>query len=414
MNGSTSTIFRVVGLVACLVAVVPKFITAPFAGPDRTDYSVTDFLGLGADKVEVVFWAVLLLQLLGVMAFASAFWASMRPQSPPIRQRVALLLAQILLGMVTVPDLLLIISAELPFVLPMRAALAWLAAQSLGFALLAALAVDRLNFSITASIGTETVPINKAAFPPIEVIFVMDLFTAVAWQAFAFCMGYIAAAERRTRAKLASANAELMSTQQLLAESVRATERLRIARDLHDGLGHYLTALGLHLDLAARQAEGIGGEPIRISRDIARQLLVEVRMAVGAERMAQPIDLRQVLQTLCSGIPTPHVELNFDTRVVISDPSLAQVIFRSVQEAISNAVRHAAASRVEVALSGDAGGLQAIISDDGIGAPDLRLGNGLSGMKERVEEYGGRMEVISGIDRGFTVRVWLPQQEKYQ
>lgn len=410
MNGSTSAIFRIAGLVACLVAAVPTFINALFAGPQQAARTLAAFLGLGVDRVNAVFWAGLSLQCLGVLAFAAAFWASTRPPARPARTVAILLIAQTLLGLVTVPDLLLIVAAELPFVLPLRTALAWLAVQSAGMAMMSVYAMDRMRFSLTASIGPDTVPMDSAPIP-LSIVFLMAVVSGIAWQAFAFCMGYIAAAERGGRIRLARVHAELVAMQQLLAESARTSERLRIARDLHDGLGHHLAALSLHLDLAARQVAGKAAEPIRTSHDIARQLLVEVRTAVGAERAEQPIRLRQALQTLCSGIPAPRIELSFDDALDVGDPALAHVIFRSVQEAISNAVRHSGAGTVDVALSVRDGGIAVDVSDNGWGTVGMRPGNGLRGMRERIEAHGGSLETASGRGDGFVVRIWLPQRE---
>lgn len=414
MNGSTSAIFRITGLVACLVVTVPAFIFAWFVGPQQPVRALTDFLGLGADQVDTVFRVGFFVQSLGVLAFATAFWASTRATPRPARMGAALLVAQFFLGLVTDPDLLIIVAAELPFVLPLRPALTWLAVQSTGIALLSMYAANTVQFSLTASIGTDAVPTAPPAPLPLGAIFVMEVLTDVAWQAFAFCMGYVAAAERGGRMRLARVHAELVAMQQLLAESARTSERLRIARDLHDGLGHHLTALSLHLDLAARQAVGGAVGPIHTSHDIARQLLVEVRTAVGAERTEQPIGLRQALQTLCSGIPFPAIELSFDEGLEVSDPSLAHVVFRSVQEAISNAVRHAGADIIEVGLSANNGGLAVIVSDNGKVAREVCPGNGLRGMRERVEEHGGKLETAPASGGGFMVCIWLPQRGIHQ
>lgn len=407
MNGPTNVIFRIVGLLACAVAVLEGFANLWFAGPERAARPVIAAIGLEVDETQAIFVALLIFRLLGVLAFAATFWVATRPRAHSTRNGAILLVAQFVLALVNEGDLLYILAAELPFVLPLRAALAWLAVQSAGMAAASAYAMDNMRFNIAATIGPDAVPMDSVPIP-LSIVFLIDVLVAIAWQTFAFCMGYIAAAERRSRINLAGVHAELVAMQQLLAESARSSERLRIARDLHDGVGHYLTALSLHLDLAARQAVGNAVEPIQTSHDIARQLLAEVRAAVGAERTEQPIGLRQALQTLCSGIPAPRIELSFGEGFEVTDPSLAHVIFRSVQEAISNAVRHSGADTIEVALSLNCGGFAVIVFDNGKGASEMQPGNGLSGMRERVEELGGTMETKSCAGSGFSVTIRLP------
>jgi signal transduction histidine kinase len=406
-------LFRVTGLLACAVAVLEGFVNLWFAGPEHATRPLIALTGGGGDKIHTLFAALLVFRLLGVLAFVSAFWVATRPQGHSTRNGAVLLVAQFVLALINEGDLLYILAAELPFVLPLRAALTWLAVQSAGIAAITAFTMDQMQFNLTATIGPDPVPMDNIPIP-LSVVFLVAVGTGVAWQAFAFCMGYIAAAEKKNRIRLAGVNAELVAMQQLLAESARAAERLRIARDLHDGLGHHLAALSLHLDLAARQIAGNAAEAIHTSRDVARKLLLEVRTAVGAERTERPIDLRQALQTLCSGIPDPRIELAFGEPFDVSDPSLAHVIFRSVQEAISNAMRHAHADAIEVALSVHDGGLAVVVSDNGRGVRQIQPGNGLRGMRERVEAHGGTLETLSGAGEGFTVRIWLPRHGRRQ
>lgn len=407
MKRSTLFLFRAAGPLACAVAVLPGFVGLWFAGPEHAAEGIRALTG----RADVAFVAVFLLRLLGAAAFAAAFWLSTRPGGHPVRRGLSLLLGQLLLALVVEVDLLYILAAELPFVLPWRGALAWLAVQGAGLATASAYAATHLHFALIASLDQTPVPPESVPLPPPIAVFVTGVVTAIAWQAFAFCMGYIAAAERQSRIELVGAHAELVAMQQLLGDSTRAAERLRIARELHDGLGHHLVALGLHLELAARQAPTTVADSIRTSRDIAQQLMAEVRTAVGSQRAEQPIDLRRALDTLCSGIPAPRVVLSFDECIEISDPSLAHVIFRCVQEAVSNAIRHAAASAVEVAVvKAGEGGLVVLVNDDGHGAGTIIPGNGLRGMRERVEALGGSVDIRPREPRGLSVRIRLPVQ----
>ncbi|MCA9491232.1 MAG: sensor histidine kinase, partial [Myxococcales bacterium] len=103
-------------------------------------------------------------------------------------------------------------------------------------------------------------------------------------------------------------NEELLAARAELASAERRDERLRIARDLHDAVGHHLTALGLQLELAARQTEGPAKASVLASRDLARAMLAEVRATVGALREG-PVDLDAGWRALAA-LPRPVVAIS--------------------------------------------------------------------------------------------------------
>src|SRR5207302_2016502 len=130
----------------------------------------------------------------------------------------------------------------------------------------------------------------------------------------------------------ARAREELRAAQARLAETTRLGERVRISRELHDALGHHLTALRLNLEAASRTADGRAREPVQAAQSIAQMLLTEVRAAVEELRAR----------------------------------------------------------------------------DDGRGADEVRAGNGLRGLRERVEGAGGALTVETRPGAGFSVRATLP------
>src|SRR6185295_9696641 len=113
----------------------------------------------------------------------------------------------------------------------------------------------------------------------------------------------------RARDDLARANVALIAAQDLLAQQSRVAERLRIARDLHDAVGHHLTALSLQLEVASHKADGAAAEHVHQAQSIARLLLADVRAAISAERDAAPLDLRPALERMVAATPGPRVEL---------------------------------------------------------------------------------------------------------
>ena len=223
----------------------------------------------------------------------------------------------------------------------------------------------------------------------------------------AFSLVWLVRKDRAARLQLAQAHAQLQATQALLGETVRASERMRIARDLHDSIGHHLTALNLHLDLALRQAAPAAPASLQTSRELAQGLLSEVRGVVGAARQERRIDVEGALRLLCAGIPAPVIALAIDRQVGACSPATAHVLFRCVQEAVTNTVRHAQASRLTIDIAHGGGQIAMHIADDGRGssAPE---GNGLSGMRERVAELGGTLHAASAPGQGFRLSIALP------
>ena len=300
---------------------------------------------------------------------------------------------QMIAAAVTNSSLAYLVAAQLPVALPMRRALMTLAAQC----------ALRLGIGLWIVLGTELL------FKDSKIIGALLLVgIELAMTAFFFGISYLVVREQHVRRMLAASHAELLATQALLAGTVRASERLRIARDLHDIVGHHLTALSLHLDLAVRQCAAAPSAPLHTSRELARTLLAEVRVVVAQERAGEPIDLRAVLTTLCAGIPEPAVSLQFEERLEIASPALAHAVFCCVQESLSNALRHAHASAITVRIAQREQQLHVHVADNGRGSGGAAPGNGLAGMRERADALGGTMAAASLPGGGYAVSITLP------
>ena len=382
------TLFRVTGLIFYLVVGVQVY---ALVLPDMPQ--------------DAPIWAQLLgwgLMTLIYLAFGLAFWwATRAPGSLPPRLGVVLIGAQIVLGTVFVTDLLILVAIELPFVLPDRKAFLWITIQ--------AALVAGLTFLLRETSLVQPTP-GLSHLPQATAIAITALYI-LAFQIFAFCLGYMAASEGRRGRELARVNAELRATQELLAESSRMAERLQISRELHDTLGHHLTVLNVNLELAKQTVEGRAAEPVQEAQDVTRLLLADVREVVSTLRDDRSVDLRRALETLAAGTPKPRVHLSFPESLEIRDPSQAHALFRCAQEAITNAVRHARARNLWIELGKEEDGIVLRARDDGRGAASVRAGNGLQGMRERLEEIGGRLEIESQPGQGFSLRAWTPATE---
>lgn len=229
-----------------------------------------------------------------------------------------------------------------------------------------------------------------------------------AFSLFALFSMHVAHSEMEARKALAEANAELRMTTELLEISSRTSERLRIARDLHDLLGHHLTALSLNLEVAGHLATGDAKEHVEKSKSIAKHLLADVRDVVSRLRNDEPVNLTSSLESLRDVIVAPSLHLDFPRELAVADANIAEVALRTVQEIVTNAVRHSGARNLWLNLGTADRTLSIDARDDGKGADNVRFGNGLLGLRERVQQAQGTFEVSSMRGHGFSIHVTLP------
>jgi len=319
-----------------------------------------------------------------LLGFIVAFWFGTRDAcSDPIA--ITLLAVQSLLALGTVAldprgftTILLVIVAGQLGDLPIAHTLLWICTQS---AILYFLFPDR------------------AALPMSIAYFTFQLFGAFTAR--------IAVEERQAKQALAEANAELRVATGLLDMSSRAEERVRIAREIHDLLGHHLTALSLNLEVASHLAEGEAKEQIAKSQAITKLLLSDVRDSVSRLREDEPVNLVSALNSIRDVVPMPKIHVEAE-EIGVVDSVVAGTALRVVQEIVTNAVRHSGARNLWLALATRNGALAIGARDDGSGTDHVRFGNGLRGMRERVQQAGGTMDVKSMRTRGFEVQITLP------
>jgi signal transduction histidine kinase len=227
------------------------------------------------------------------------------------------------------------------------------------------------------------------------------------FQLFAVTSSLLSMRERDARESLALTNAELLATRALLAENTRMAERARIARDLHDTLGHHLTALSLQLDVASRLADGKAAQHVTEAHAIARLLLSDVRDVVSRTRDAS-IDVASAVRAFAGTRRRPAVHLTLPDTLLVDDPMRGEALVRCVQEVLTNASRHANAKNLWVTIASGTEGIVLHARDDGQGADALALGHGLRGMRERFEELAGHVDFSTAPGKGFEVRGVLP------
>lgn len=181
-------------------------------------------------------------------------------------------------------------------------------------------------------------------------------------------------------------------------------DRERVARDVHDVLGHSLTVITLKAELAERLLEV---DPQRAAaevhqiRDISRQALAEIRATVGGLRVAR---LADEVAAATSVLADAGIGAQMPADAEVVDPRHRIVLAWAVREAVTNVVRHSGADHCRVEL----GPSSLTVSDDGRGMSNRREGNGIRGLRERVGSAGGTLDLRAGPDgRGTTLEVML-------
>lgn len=189
----------------------------------------------------------------------------------------------------------------------------------------------------------------------------------------------------------------------------RALERARLRRELHDGLGPSLAAIGLGL----RKAESdVDLTEIRALGDEVQRAVVEIRRICDGLQPAAlaEVGLVEALTSAVEPLRSSGVAIDVTAEPLpAAGPAMESAAFRIAMEATTNAVRHSGADRIVVHLAGDHG-ILLTVTDDGSGIPEsARTGVGTTTMRDRAEELGGSLVVAPAEGGGTSVRAWLPE-----
>jgi signal transduction histidine kinase len=211
-------------------------------------------------------------------------------------------------------------------------------------------------------------------------------------------------------------------TAEWLARESVTEERLRIARELHDVVAHSVGLIAVKAGVAnhvMRTRPQEAHDALRVIETVSREALVEMRHLLGVLR-TDPADLGPApgvegLPELVERATLAGVTVDFDVRGAAGLPQgVGLSVYRIVQEALTNVVKHAAFARCRVDVEAGGGQVRIEVADDGPGhrtLPAHAEGHGLIGMRERVMMYGGTFEAGPGPETGFRVFACLPYQE---
>jgi signal transduction histidine kinase len=249
---------------------------------------------------------------------------------------------------------------------------------------------------------------------------VADLLMFTVGLVFAVAIAGVAVRADASRGRAEQLLAELADSHRELAEHAEragalaaAEERNRLARDIHDSLGHHLTAVAIQLEKAVAYRPRDAGQADRAvadARGSARAALAEVRGSVAVLR-SPPASLAAALDALKAQLDTGSVRI--DCAVHGDETGHAGALgalYRAAQEGLTNAVRHAGAARIEVTARFTADAASLTVRDDGAGLPaDRRDGFGLTGMRERLAAVGGELRLAGAPGGGTTLTAIVPR-----
>ncbi len=248
------------------------------------------------------------------------------------------------------------------------------------------------------------IPLSFALLFGLSLVFVLLLMNAVI-------------AERQSREKLAIANEQLRQYAQRIEDQATLQERNRIARDIHDSLGHSLTALNLQLETALKLWQSNPAKAqtfLAQAKNLGSQALQEVRQSVWAMR-SDPLKGRSLEQAIASLAEDFHRSTGISPTCLIQlthpiPANVSTAIYRIVQEALTNISRYADATLVKIQLSATTTNLQLIVEDNGRGfnLDQNTTGFGLQSMRDRTGALGGEFNINSAPAQGCTVTAKIP------
>ncbi|GGM24976.1 hypothetical protein GCM10011608_07260 [Micromonospora sonchi] len=239
------------------------------------------------------------------------------------------------------------------------------------------------------------------------------------WLAVVVAAALAYANRRRWQDEVAARVRQARHEQELAAGRRRAEERVRIARELHDVVSHTLAVVGVHLNVALDAVDSAPNEArdaLRLAQDVRGRAMADLGALVGVLRddstpgVESPLPRLDGVTDLVERVRGVGLRVTLEEsgdRSAVPTP-VALAVYRVVQEALTNVVRHARAGRAVVALRYAPTRVTVEVCDDGTATPGATVGHGLAGMRDRVEALGGTLTTGPVDGGGFEVSAVLP------
>jgi signal transduction histidine kinase len=236
-------------------------------------------------------------------------------------------------------------------------------------------------------------------------------------------LGYSMYSRRSYAERLERRNAELERARDELERSVITRERLRIARELHDVIGHSMSSIAVQSGVGAHVIDDdpeAGKRALLTIESTSKSALAEIRRVLGVmrdngEAALAPSSRVEDIETLVGEVSSngPEVDLQVAGELSGLPSGMETSIYRIVQEALTNVVKHAHATRARVVLTKTREAITVEVVDDGAGPRrPSDGGHGLIGMRERVELFGGELHAGALPSGGFRVAATLPLEAR--
>ncbi|GAB5414979.1 MAG: two-component system sensor histidine kinase YxjM [Congregibacter sp.] len=238
-----------------------------------------------------------------------------------------------------------------------------------------------------------------------EADYLFSWLSLAALQAFALTSSLARQREIETKEILAQKNSELLAARAIIAHQSQTEERLRIAGDLHDAIGHQLTALRLNLEALSHEAPDTLQDSVSRCQLLASDLLEDIRSIVRRMADEPGSGLEAAIREL--GALTPQLTIHVESDLPRFSSALAQQMVFCIQEAISNALRHGQATHVNV--SHDAGHLLICDNGKGLRGKSVQAGFGLSNINKRLKTHGASATLEGSAKSGACLRIRLPE-----
>lgn len=223
-----------------------------------------------------------------------------------------------------------------------------------------------------------------------------------ALQAFALTSSLARVKEAQMKQQFFEQNAELVEARSALAEKSQMEERLRIAGDLHDSIGHQLTALRLQLEALAQLAPAELKPKVAVSQKLSLDLLENIRSIVKRMSSEEPTDLVLLIQQIDDD--TPGVNVSLVGAVPVISPRLFQQLIPCIKEGLSNAIRHSGATEIDIEFQESS----LTIKDNGKGlATGSEFGFGLKNIKQRLAPFSGEVTLENDHSGGCKLSISL-------
>jgi signal transduction histidine kinase len=202
---------------------------------------------------------------------------------------------------------------------------------------------------------------------------------------------------------------EMRAQERRLAELAVSEDRMRIAREVHDAVGHSLAGITLQARAGRRRPER-AARSLEDIDTLATSALAETRQAIGAIRDPEPLPEPRLdrLAELARAVEGPDVHVRVEVEARDVPPAVQATAYRIVQESLSNVAKHARPATAVVSVRQHDGVLDVEVSDDGARTHTPNGGHGLQGMRERAELCGGTLEAGPAPAGGWVVRASLP------